>query len=62
MPVYLGMGKLSYEFSRDSLNGQDNVALLKRKNKTINPTLYRDEMYPLMFRDISNVMDAEEWI
>lgn len=55
-------GKTELRFLEGFAEGQDNVVPSKRKKKTINQTVYRDEMCPLMFRDINDVMGAEEWI
>lgn len=54
-------GKTDLRFIEGEADGQENIIVSKRKKKTINQKVYREEMCPLMFNDINDVMIGLPW-
>ena len=54
-------GKTDLRFIEGYADGQDNVIASKRKKKTINQKVYREEMCPRMFNDINDVLIGLPW-
>jgi len=54
-------GKTALRFVEGYAPQQDHLAPSKRKKKTVNQIVYREEMCPAMFEDIDRLMD-DRWI
>ena len=54
-------GKTDPYFIEGDAAGQESVAPSRRKKKTVNQVLYREDMCPQMFEDIDQVMQGEPW-
>ena len=55
-------GKTQLFFVEGFADGQDDVPEYRKKLKTVNQEVYRNEMCPLMFADINRVMRRQHWI
>ena len=55
-------GKTNLRFIEGYADGQDNIPIRRKKRKTINQIVYRNEMCPNMFRDIGQVMNGKQWM
>ena len=54
-------GKSNLYFIEGYAAGQDNVPNSKKKKKTVNQEIYREEMCPHVFEDINRIMQNEPW-
>lgn len=54
-------GKTELRFIEGFAPGQDDIPRYKRKKKTVNQHIYRDEMCPAMFTDIEAIMNGQAW-
>lgn len=54
-------GKTELRFIEGYAAEQEDLPRYKKKRKTINQHVYKNEMCHLMFKDINKIMDGKEW-